>query len=304
MDVLGEYCSCKLCPFECGVDRTSGVLGRCRCDAIPRVARAALHEWEEPPISGSAGSGTIFLSGCNLSCIYCQNHKISHVQVGKEHSIEDIAKACIALQEQGALNINFVTPTMFAPHIRAAVIKAEEDGLEVPIVWNTSGYELVDQIEANVGIVDIYLTDFKYFDDSLAMRLSGVSDYREKALAALSAMVDRAGKPVFDIFNGEERMASGVVVRHMLLPGHLDDSKNIVELLNENFGDSILLSLMNQYTPVNPEAFKVDPGLRRAVTAEEYEALLDNADSLGVKDYYWQDGEACLESFIPDFCSE
>lgn len=304
MAMFEEYSSCRLCPFECGIDRTAGERGRCGCDAYPRVARAALHHWEEPPISGTSGSGTIFFSGCNLSCVYCQNHEISHDQVGQIASVESIAQSCLSLQSQGAWNINFVTPTMFAPHIRAAVSMARADGLELPIVWNTSGYELPEQINENSDYVDIYLSDFKYFDDELACKLSNTPDYREVALSALDAIVAASGKPTFDLVDGEERMVRGVVVRHMLLPGHLDDSKNIVELLANRYGDDIRLSLMSQYTPVCDKAVKVDAALARTVTSEEYESLLDHADSLGIGDYHWQDGQACLESFIPAFCEE
>lgn len=280
-----------------------------------RVARAALHFWEEPPISGEAGSGTIFFAHCPLGCVYCQNRTISHSEVGERASVDRLAEMMLDLQGQGALNINCVTPTHYAPTIREAVRVARERGMTLPIVWNTSGYETVEAVRANEGTVDVYLTDFKYADAELGERYSHVPDYPERALAALDAMVDAVGAPTFDVYHGEERMTRGVIVRHLLLPGHLDDSKRVVRLLHERYGDRIRLSLMNQYTPVlataaeagDAEAARIlerHPNLQDAVSEAAYEELLDHADTLGVTDYFWQQGETCRESFIPAFAAE
>lgn len=219
---------------------------------------------------------------------------------------------CLDLQGQGALNVNMVTPTHYAPHVREAVCLARSRGLSVPLVWNTSGYETVEAIELNRRTVDVYLTDFKYADALLGQRYSNAPDYPKRALAALDAMVAAVGEPRYDIFNGQERMVAGVVVRHLLLPGHLDDSKSVVRLVQERYGASVRLSLMNQYTPVlataaregdTRAACELDrhPELAQCVSETEYEELLDFADDLGVEDYFWQEGGACSESFIPAF---
>lgn len=311
---LKGFENCTLCPHACGVDRTAGQRGVCGAGDKLTIARSALHYWEEPPISGSAGSGTIFLTRCTLNCVYCQNFRISGrvSEVGCEVSVAELANECLALQKQGALNINLVTPAHYAPLLRECITQAREMGLELPIVWNTGGYESVETILANAGFVDIYLTDFKYASDELAKALSGVGDYTQRAIEALDAMVEQAGEPRFDTHGGEERMAGGVIVRHMMLPGHLRDSKDVLALLHERYGNRIKLSIMNQYTPVLAErrakgdaraakVLKDYPELAHPVDSNSYELLLDFADDLGIEDYYWQDGETALESFIPAF---
>lgn len=277
-----------------------------------RVSRAALHFWEEPPISGSVGSGTIFFSNCNLCCMYCQNHEISKGGAGKVVSINEVAQMCLDLQAQGAMNINLVTPTHFAPMIRCAIDAARARGMDLPIIWNTSGYETLDAVGENDGFVDVYLTDFKYFDDALAKAFSGVTDYRERATSAIEKMIESIGEPKFDDFNGCSRLTNGVVVRHLLLPGHAADSKRVLRLLHERYGRSVLVSIMNQYTPVlrtlaesGDENAQRDlqqyPELGESLANEEYELVLDYADELGLQDYFWQDGATCKESFIPEF---
>ena len=302
--------TCDLCPRSCRVDRAAGERGACGADGRLVVARAALHFWEEPPISGSRGSGTVFFAHCPLRCVYCQNAVIAAGEAGAEVSVERLGEMCLELQEQGALNVNFVTPTHYAPEARAAVAWARERGLALPVVWNTSGYETVAAVRANAGTVDAYLTDFKYADAELARRYSHAPDYPEVALAALEAMVEEAGRPTFDEVDGEPRLTGGVVVRHLMLPGALEDSKRVVRLVHERFGDAVLLSLMNQYTPVLADAAKAGdaraaatldrcPELAERVSDDEYELLLDYADELGVEDYFWQQGGAAEDSFIP-----
>lgn len=296
----------------CGVDRRAGERGLCGAADELIVARSALHMWEEPPISGDSGSGTIFFAHCPLHCSYCQNTVIAHGDVGRAVSVNRLADMCLDLQEQGALNVNMVTPTHYAPQVRKAVAMARLDGLHVPIVWNTGGYESVQQIQQNEGTVDVYLTDFKYATDELGRRYSHVPDYPQRALAALDEMVRLCGAPRYDKYYGQERMVSGVIVRHLLLPDSLEDSMEVVRMLHERFGSSIRMSLMNQYTPVlataaakgNVKARMVlerCPELAGTVSSEEYETLLDYADYLGVEDYFWQEGGACEESFIPPF---
>lgn len=276
------------------------------------VARAALHFWEEPVLSGARGSGTVFFGGCPLRCLYCQNAVIAQGEAGKAVSTRDVAAMALDLQAQGALNLNLVTPTHFAPLVRRAVAIARDGGLSLPVVWNTSGYETVSAIRGNRGTVDVYLTDFKYASAKLAQRYSSTPDYREVALAALDAMVEEAGEPAFDEVDGAPRMTGGVIVRHLLLPGALEDSEAVVSLLHERYGSAVLVSLMNQYTPVLADrAASGDasaqaqmsrfPELAQRVSDEDYERLLDFADGLGMEDYFWQDGEAAQESFIPAF---
>lgn len=303
---------CELCPRACGADRAAGERGVCGADGRLLVARAALHLWEEPPISGEGGSGTIFFSGCPVRCVYCQNADIALGEHAREISVERLAAIMGELEAAGALNINCVTPTHYAPQIREAVALARAAGLALPVLWNTSGYETVRAVRDNAGFVDAYLTDFKYADAELAQRYSCAPDYPEVALAALGAMVEMAGAPRYDEYRGQERLVSGVIVRHLMLPGALENSKAVVRLLHERFGSAIRLSLMNQYTPViaravvtgssrAARALAACPELADTVPDAEYEQLLDYADALGVEDYFWQEGGAAEESFIPAF---
>lgn len=294
--------ACRLCPRDCGVDREAGVRGVCGASARVRIARAALHFWEEPCISGESGSGTVFFSYCPLRCVYCQNRDIAIGDAGTEVSVRRLARIYLELAAQGARNVNLVTPTHYAPAVVESVALARTAGLELPVVYNTSGYETVEAIGLLDGTVDVYLTDFKYADAQTARRYSNAPDYPEVALAALDAMVAQAGRPVFEEApDGDEppRILRGVVVRHLLLPGRLEESKRVVRLLHERYGDAVLLSLMNQYTPLR--RFERYPELNETVPAGDYESLLDYADELGVEDYYWQEGGADSESFIPPF---
>ncbi len=313
MDVQSDLpVSCDLCPRACGANRAAGERGACGADDRLAVARAALHFWEEPPLSGTRGSGAVFFAHCPLRCSYCQNAEIASGAAGASVTVERLANICLELQGQGALNVNLVTPTHYAVQARAAVSAARSAGLTVPVVWNTSGYETVEAVLDNDGTVDVYLSDFKYADRALAARYSNAPDYPERALAALDAMVEQAGAPVFDEVDGLPRLASGVVVRHLMLPGAFEDSCAVVRLVHDRYGSSVLLSLMNQYTPVltqaarkgDPRAAKAlsrCPELARRVPDEDYERLLDYADGIGAEDYFWQEGGAAEESFIPPF---
>lgn len=312
LDLVTLPTECFLCPRACGVNRAHGDRGFCGIGAELVVARAALHAWEEPPISGSSGSGTIFFSGCSLKCVYCQNAAIALGEAGSSVTPGEVADMCLSLQDAGALNINMVTASHVAPLVRASIKRARALGMNLPVVWNTSGYETVEAIHANTGFVDVYLSDFKYASPTLAEAYSHAADYPDVAMRALEAMVETAGEPAFDMFCDQKRMVSGVVVRHLMLPGALDDSKHVVKLLWERFGESLALSLMNQYTPVlakqaqmghaqSIQTLNHHPELATSVDDEDYERLLDYADSLGVPDYFWQQGGAAQESFIPAF---
>ncbi len=291
---------CNLCPRLCGARRGRGDRGVCGADDSVLVARAALHFWEEPPISGVRGSGTVFFSHCPLHCVYCQNAAIASGGAGRAVSIERLAEICLDLEGQGALNVNFVTPTHYSLAIRDAVALARRRGLSLPVVWNTSGYERVEVVYALADTVDVWLADFKYADSSIARRYSHVPDYPEVALAAIKAMLEVSGKPAFDEVDSAPLITRGVVVRHLLLPGALDQSKRALSLLYERFENTALYSIMNQYTPVmGASALERFPELGARVPDAAYEELLDYTDRLGIEDYFWQEGPAAQESFIP-----
>ncbi len=298
--------ACTLCPRCCAVDRARerGVCGE--GDTV-RLARAALHFWEEPPVSGEAGSGTVFFSGCPLRCVYCQNKDIARGEIGREISIERLARIFLEQQERGALNINLVTPTHFAPQIKAALDLARSyefssTPLALPVVYNTSGYETVEAITNLAGYVDVFLTDFKYASPELARRYSAAPDYPEVASKALDAMFELVGPLAYDeTERGEERLACGVIVRHLLLPGCLDDSKHVMELLAAKpYIDDIIVSIMNQFTPASNIA-RDYPELARGVSDGEYDELIDHALELCIVNSFMQEGGAASESFIPAF---
>lgn len=295
-----EEAICTLCPRNCGVNRKGGQKGACKvAGGKISVARAALHVWEEPCISSRKGSGAVFFSGCPLGCVYCQNQAISRGQEGWMIGEERLAEIFLELQEKGADNLNLVTPTHYTPEIIRAVRAARTKGLALPIVYNCSGYEKVETLKTLEGIVDIYLTDFKYMDPEAAGRYSHAKDYPEIAKAALAEMVHQQGKPVF----GEDgRMEKGVIVRHLLLPGHVKNAKAVVKYVWETYGSQVYLSLMNQYTPVGENGQW--PNLNRKVTKREYERLIDYALSLGVEHAFIQEGGTATESFIPKFDGE
>lgn len=287
---------CSLCPRMCGTDRAAGQKGFCGGGNLVRVARAALHYWEEPCISGESGSGTVFFSGCTMRCVFCQNKEISRSEVGKEITIERLAEIYLELAAKGANNINLVTPMHYAPQITAALDIARKNGLTLPIVWNTGGWERRESIAAVRDYADIWLSDFKYFDSSLGESLSKAPNYFSVAAAALDQMVKQTCEPVFD---ENDMMRRGVIVRHLMLPGHLDDTKNVLHFLYENYGDSIWISIMNQYTPMCSDPRF--PELSRTVSDEEYNEAIDFACELGIENAFVQEGGTVGESFIPPF---
>ena len=284
----------------CGALRSEGARGICGAGKDVLVARAALHFWEEPPISGERGSGTVFFTHCPLGCVYCQNASIAQGQAGVAVSVERLAHVMCDLQEQGALNINCVTPTHYSTAIAQAVGIARGNGLQLPVLWNTSGYERAEVIHMLRDTVDVYLTDYKYADAALAQRYSRAKDYPEVALRAIEAMLECVGRPVFNEVDGMPRMTRGVVVRHLILPNAFDNSMDALKLLFKRFGNDVLYSIMNQYTPIMPASQLTRfPELGSRVSDEDYERLLDFADDLGIDDYFWQEGLAAEESFIP-----
>ena len=343
---MESYENCKLCPRECGVNRTIKK-GVCNSLEKCRIVRAALHFWEEPCISGvidtevsrmegsktelnkleinetktcnmiKRGSGTIFFEGCSLGCVFCQNYEISDgkSKYGVEVSVDRLVEIFFELKEKGAYNINFVTPTHFMPHIKMAIIKAKEQGFDLPFVYNTSGYEKVECLRELEGLIDVYLPDMKYayeescmedaetsnYTKNIALTYSKAKDYFEKSKEAIAEMFRQVGTPQFDE-NG--MIKKGVIVRHLILPNHTKNSMNVIEYLYNTYGDDIYISIMNQYTPVKTHRMESYPKIQRTITKREYEKVIDFALNIGVKNAFVQEGETCKESFIPDFNGE
>lgn len=300
------YEACTLCPRECAVDRTSNKRGVCGQGSQVKLARAALHYWEEPCISGCNGSGAVFFCGCSLRCVFCQNKEIASGSTGKVISDGRLAEIYLELQEKGAHNINLVTAGHFVPHIVASVESARNQGLSIPIVYNTSSYEKADVLRLLEGIVDIYLPDFKYMDETLSAKYSNAPDYPRVAKAAIAEMVRQQPRPEFSNGAAEYEdgllIRQGVIVRHLLLPGMLYDSKQILHYLFEKYGNSIYYSLMSQYTPLrHVEKY---PELNRRVSEDAYEHLVGYAQELGIAHGFTQEREVAEESFIPHFDCE
>lgn len=291
--------SCTLCPRDCGVNREEGKLGYCHESAQIVVGRAALHHWEEPCISGSRGSGAVFFSGCTMGCIFCQNYHLAHGETGKKISVGRLAEIFLELQDQGAHNINLVTPTHYTLQIIEALKMAKNGGLHIPVVYNCSGYEKVETLKALEGWVQVYLPDFKYVDETLALKYSKAPHYFEYASKAVAEMVRQVGAVEFD---EEGMIQKGVIVRHLMLPGQLMDSKAVVRHLFETYKNQIWISLMNQYTPL--EQVTPYPELNRKVTRKAYNRLIDFALELGLENGFIQEGETAKESFIPLFNGE
>lgn len=291
--------SCCLCPRKCGADRINGKTGFCGAGADIKIARSALHFWEEPCISGENGSGTVFFSCCTMKCVFCQNYTISTDNNGKSITIRQLADAFCDLQKQGANNINLVTPTHYVPQIINALDIAKGEGLTLPVVYNTGGYESLETLRLLNGYIDIYMPDFKYWDDKYALEYSRAPHYREVAAAALDEMFSQVGTPVFDK-NGI--MQKGMIVRHLMLPGLLFDSKKIIDYLYDRFGNDIFISLMSQYTPL--EHVRDIPRLNRRINPKHYNAMLDYCMNKGITNAFVQEGSAASESFIPPFCED
>ncbi len=290
---------CTLCPRNCDADRESGKTGFCSVTSKPRISRAALHHWEEPCISGSEGSGTVFFSGCTLKCVFCQNHEIALGQKGKNVSVERLSEIFLELEQKKANNINLVTASHYIPEVCKAIEISKNGGLKIPIVYNTSGYEKPSSLKMLSGLVDVYLPDFKYFFEETALKYSKAPNYPEIAKQAISEMVRQ--KPEIR-FNEKGIITSGVIVRHMVLPKHVYEAKRIIEYLHKAYGNRIILSIMSQYTPVrNLPDF---PELNRKLKKSEYEKVIDYAISIGVENAFIQEGDAAKESFIPEFDGE
>ncbi len=289
---------CNICPRNCNVDR-SKQSGFCGMSDEVYIARAALHMWEEPCISGDEGSGTVFFSGCNLRCVFCQNYNIATGRMGKEVSVGRLSEIFMELQEKGANNINLVTPSHYICQIVEALQLAKDAGLSIPIVYNTSGYEKVDTLKQLDGLIDVYLPDFKYMSKELSRKYSGAEDYSKVAKTAVKEMFRQTG--VFQL-DGKGIMTKGVIVRHLLLPGCTEDSKSVIKYLYNTYKDDVYISIMNQYTPLQHVAKYTE--INRKVTQAEYDSVVDYAIDLGVINAFVQEGDTASESFIPEFDCE
>ena len=287
---------CTLCPRNCKVNRVKGEKGFCRAENKIKVALINLHKFEEPCISGKTGSGTIFFSGCNLKCKYCQNYKISQEDLGKEISVEELAGELILLQEKGANNINLVTGFAYVPQIIESIKIAKENGLVIPIVYNTSGYENIETLKMLEGYIDVYLPDLKYYYSDLAKDLSFCEDYFEKASVAIKEMIRQVGSPIFDENN---IIKKGVIIRHLVLPNHIQNSKSILKWIKQNINSKVYVSIMAQYFPT----YKADKteDINRKLIKEEYEQIEDYLYKLNLENGYLQELEENEEQYVPDF---
>ena len=299
MKNMNKYENCLLCPRKCGINRSTGQTGVCGVSSEIKVARAALHYWEEPCISGKRGSGAVFFSGCSLHCVFCQNREISDGKAGKLISKERLSDIFMELADKGANNINLVTPGQYIPDIVWAVNDAKSRGMKLPIIYNTSGYENVTELNLLEGIEDVYLPDFKYMDSTLSARYSRTKDYPSVAKQALSEMVRQQPDVVIDDATG--LIQKGVIVRQLLLPGHVNDAKAVLKYLYDTYHDHVYISMMSQFTPI---ALKDYPEINRTVTRREYERLVDYALEIGITNAFIQEGDVAKDSFIPAFDCE
>ena len=299
MKNMNKYENCLLCPRKCGINRRTGQTGVCGVSSEIKVARAALHYWEEPCISGKRGSGAVFFSGCSLHCVFCQNREISDGKEGKVISKERLSDIFMELAGKGANNINLVTPGQYIPDIVWAVNDAKSRGMKLPIIYNTSGYENMTELKLLEGIVDVYLPDFKYMDSTLSARYSRAKDYPSVAKQALSEMVRQQPDVVIDDATG--LIQKGVIVRQLLLPGHVNDAKAVLKYLYDTYHDHVYISMMSQFTPI---ALKDYPEINRTVTRREYERLVDYALEIGITNAFIQEGDVAKDSFIPAFDCE
>ena len=286
---------CMLCNRKCGVNRLEGKTGICNATSEIKIARAALHMWEEPPISGQNGSGAVFFSNCNFKCVFCQNHVISQEHLGKSISIQRLSEIFLELQAQKANNINLVTPTHYIPQIKEALEIAKKNGLTLPIVYNTNGYDSLEAIKSLDGYIDIYLPDYKYFNDKYAMKYSKVSNYSQNILLVLKEMYRQVGKPIFN----DGLMTKGMIIRHLMLPGFLFDSKKVIDSIYNNFNDDVYISIMNQYTPMYKACDY--PEINKPLNPKHYNSLIEYAAFIGIKNGFIQDKSSSSKEFVPDF---
>ena len=288
--------NCMLCPHKCGINRLERKKGRCKCDDKLKIALASLHMFEEPCISGTNGSGTVFFSNCNLNCVYCQNYEISQLGKGKEISVQILANIFLKQQGKNAHNINLVTPTMYVYQIIEAIKIAKSNGLNIPIIYNSNGYENIESIKLLDGYIDIYLPDLKYYTDSLSKKYSKVNNYFEIATNAIKEMYNQVGNATFD---GEGLIKKGVIIRHLVLPNHIQNTKNILKWIKDNMPEDIYVSVMAQYFPTYKA--NEDNLINRKLSKKEYKEVLNYLYSLDIKNGYIQDLGTHEQEYVPDF---
>lgn len=293
---MEELKQCKICPHNCNVNRLNGKIGRCKCADKIKIALASVHNYEEPCISGINGSGTIFFSNCNMNCIYCQNYEISQLGKGKEISIKELADIFINQQEKGVNNINLVTPTMYAFQIIEAIKSAKKNGLIIPIIYNTNGYEKIETLKALQGYIDVYLPDLKYYSNKLSIKYSKVNNYFSVATEAIKEMYRQVGTPKF---NEDGIIQRGIIIRHLVLPNHIQNSKNILKWIKENMPQDVYVSIMAQYFPTYKA--KEDELLNRKLTKKEYKEIENFLYTLDLKNGYIQELGEHEEEYVPDF---
>ncbi|WP_143317827.1 radical SAM protein [Clostridium sp. HBUAS56017] len=291
-----ELINCNLCRRNCNVNRIKGELGACAADSRIKIAKAYLHLWEEPPISLGKGSGTVFFSHCNLKCVFCQNHDISQEFKGKYITVERLSEIFLELQDKGASNINLVTPTHYVPLIKEAIEIAKRDGLTLPILYNTNGYDSLETIKSLDGYIDVYLPDFKYFNDKYALKYSKITHYVDNIIPILKEMLNQVGEPLFD---SDGKILKGVMIRHLMLPGLLFDSKKIIDGIYNTFGNKVYISIMNQYTPMHTASSY--PEINKPLNPNHYNSLIDYAASIGVSNGFIQENGTNNKNYIPTF---
>lgn len=293
---MNQLKKCELCPFKCGADRINGQIGRCGATDKIKIALASIHEFEEPCISGINGSGTIFFSNCNLGCIFCQNYEISSQRLGEEITVKRLAEIFIKQQEKNVNNINLVTPTMYVPQIIEAIKIARKQGLKLPIIYNTNGYENIETIKMLEGYIDVYLPDFKYYNNEIAKKYSGVNNYFENASRAIKEMIRQVGNPQF---NENGIIRKGVIIRHLILPNYTQNSKNVLKYIKEKYGENTYVSVMAQYFPTYKA--KENEKINRKINKKEYKEIENYLYSLGLENGYIQELGEYEEEYVPDF---
>lgn len=291
-----ELEKCNICPNECKINRKEGKMGRCKATNKVKIALYSTHDFEEPCISGKKGSGTVFFSNCNLNCIYCQNYEISQLGKGKEITVEELSDIFLKQQEKGVENINLVTPTSYTLQIIEAIKIAKQKGLSLPILYNTNAYEKVETLKLLEGHIDIFLPDFKYAENNLAMQYSKVSDYFEIAIKAIKEMIRQVGAPILD---KDGRIKKGVMIRHLVLPNHLENSKKVLKWLKENVSQEIYISVMAQYFPTY-QAKEIE-ALSRKLTPKEWEEIESYIEELGFENGYVQELGEHEEEYVPQW---
>lgn len=288
---------CNICPFKCNVNREKNSLGVCKIGGKIKISYVSTHMWEEPCISGSKGSGTVFFTGCNLRCVFCQNYKISREEShGKEITEEELADIFLVKQKEGVHNINLVSPTPYLIHIKKAIKIAKEKGLKIPIVYNSNGYENVDSIKELEGLVDVYLPDFKYADDNLARKYSSAINYRENCINVIKEMYRQVGNAKFDKYGIIQK---GIIIRHLILPNNIKNSKKVLEEISENISKEVYISLMGQYIPQDKSIGYKE--LNRKITKEEYNEVIDYFFEIGLENGFIQELDSASEEYIPKF---